>query len=815
MALFQLLQDAKGLRKGTYLTLTRVDGHRQLWELCAVHHDEDPEVQKQRPTRFFQRSELGLLKCAVPDKTDTPIDGELIALLAPAKRKKEKEESDDEEDEDEDDDEDDADDGEASPPEKTVGLFDPKDDDKISYDELIAQLLTLKDGVQALSPERGLPLDEFRKGVEELSKLQRSLVERFNGPSGVRDVAARNPGGIAAIADQYSPWLLEASYVLRAARAWLDAGGKGAPRPPQEVLAICPDRAKIGLVVVRTWKKYLAYRAIWKGTKWSSGKLAATLGGKSKDTPTQLATARRDFRKEVKKAKTSGKFDEIFSAEPGTLEHLKNPIAELSRANVKRLKLQLRQTALELFGVDPREINRELVRLGNSELREELDATRAEWLEAKEAVRWVMSYGNLGPGGEPPPSLVGREEALRKKCQSIEGRLEILETLPDSDLVMNGFGLLPGEPDLCAAIMDLPFTIKHATPNWYCIQNDGSLDSLLEFQKKNPNWSSEFSTPGNVANLGNHGFVFFRVDVGDDPIVTRYGDTLLVDDLSVIERDGWISLFDQLKPLSSTTMVRCYDHLGALIRHAKVDGTNNSEHAYEYGYLPARDETQAESFARTQVDRFKGERWQHLDRTCKFTDFVFYGPQIRIGLALSLILELRYLARSGYRRHVMERFRALEENEADRTQFLSRLISQTFRPEGKYPVALRFTRHTEDFTVRKPEGDKRWLPDGTANPEVMRVIKVIQRRKYLADAVPQAKKTAASHRKYQRDAEKASDPVKAEDQRKKAAAREAEFARLSSEREEVERQYKEAQKTHPELFPDETEQVDARFRRGV
>ncbi|RAT99166.1 hypothetical protein [Brevibacillus sp. Leaf182] len=253
-----------------------------------------------------------------------------------------------------------------------------------------------------------------------------------------------------------------------------------------------------------------------------------------------------------------------------------------------------------------------------------------------------------------------------------------------------------------------------------------------------------------MEKLGNHGFVFFRVDVGDEKIETRYGGTQISGDMSLIEYDGWVSMFDQLKPLSSKTMISYYDHEGALIRQAEIprkDNTNQYKQIYKYGYIPQTGEKPKTTFSKTNLKAKGSERHEDLDRETNFMDYVFYGPEIREGIALSLIHELRYFERSGYRDHLLEAFH--NKTGEERVHFLKELIGKTFRPEGKYPVALRFNEHPiSEMRVLNPDGDKRWNADGTANEPVMQQIKIIQRKKFLEEAMPLARKNTAAYARH-------------------------------------------------------------------
>lgn len=704
---------------------------------------------------------------------------------------------------------------------------------KPPLDEFLHMLTHLEHGVRSLTSEEGLDAELLQERVDQVAAVYEEVTSTLGRSAPVRGGAAykgeHDPGptGLYGIIRDYDHVLMQAAFVLNAYRAYL-ARRNRAPSdeayPPAPVEAAkCPfdctwkEAAKSGRTIVRVYKKYLAYKAIWAGKKWISGKLAATLG--------------------VPKV--------TKSATPAI-----NPIKALSDKNVKRLQEALLQNAIQQLGRDPCAERKATLLKTCLRVRAELEAVAAEYHKAARALaakhfddsRIVIDGEPVRPDFDECRKLARDVQILEKRVGLLRAQAAWVENSSSHAASLRQMGLLSEEVALFGAVLDLPFTIKHATPNWYCISNDGSLDSFMEFQKKNPDWKSEFSTPGNVSKLGNHGFVFFRVDVGYDAITTRYGGTTIMDDLEVIEKDGWVSLFDQLKPLSSKTIERTYDQDGNLIRHAMVKHTNHFIQRYEYGLIPPQTSRngssgkQALSFTKSNTERAGAHRYLDLDRECSFTDFVFFGPQIRVGIALSLVYELRFFQRCGYREHLLATFASLR-NPDERVVFLQQLIGQFFRPEGKYPVSLRFTeRPVTGMHVLTPEGDARWNPDATENPEVMNDVKIIQRRKLLEEATAQAKKTyfthvSAAERNRARSAEAAAsasatgssnrkkrkvDPLmEAEEQDRKAAIRKAEWDRNKADLAKVELAYAGIRERNPHLIVDEEATKGTSFSRGL
>lgn len=633
---------------------------------------------------------------------------------------------------------------------QSVGMSGAEDEEKIHFDEFIQEILLLNEYIHTLI-HGGLNKEELQSYLKKASELRTFILTTLNGSSKLKDAKNyRNYQGMYGIIDDYNPMLLKASFVFMQAEQTLEAMKDDDISPPLDEPhdKEMSEKAKAGQTIIKIWKKHHAYASIRKGAKWKSAKL--------KD---ELAAYRRKTLIKMKALRAYDDLVETFNSftwmdytvvEP-YLEHelgIPNPRSRGFNIDTKEkweeYELLLRD-ALSKVSDDPDEVAEQLEKYAKKKKK------KKHYLYPHDP--YFTHPKKKDKDKANPIKLLSERNIHKLHEQLIDNAQRYFEAKPeDLESYFNrGVGcLMADEKELFLAVYGLPFTVKHATPNFHPIANDGSLDSFAEYSKKNPNWKSEFSTPGNVEKLGNHGFVFFRVDVGDEKIETRYGGTQISGDMSLIEYDGWISMFDQLKPLSSKTMISYYDHEGALIRQAEIprkDNTNQYKQIYKYGYIPQTGEKPKTTFSKTNLKAKGSERHEDLDRETNFMDYVFYGPEIREGIALSLIHELRYFERSGYRDHLLEAFH--NKTGEERVHFLKELIGKTFRPEGKYPVALRFNEHPiSEMRVLNPDGDKRWNADGTANEPVMQQIKIIQRKKFLEEAMPLARKNTAAYARH-------------------------------------------------------------------
>ncbi|MFN7094499.1 MAG: hypothetical protein ACK4M7_03960, partial [Burkholderiales bacterium] len=279
------------------------------------------------------------------------------------------------------------------------------------------------------------------------------------------------------------------------------------------------------------------------------------------------------------------------------------------------------------------------------------------------------------------------------------------------------FGIRPEEEALFATLLKLPYKLQHATNAYYPMLNSGKFNSYKEIKRRNPYYESSYSTKGNVEKLGNDGFVFFYSTKGNveklgndgfvffrlyvDPInnsQTRYGDSSLIFDLNLLLHHGWISLHDQLVPFSTPGATRFYQGKRLIRTAAVIAMKNNTQEKtlhdgllYKYRISPIQSYNGKED-----TQKSFGQSIQVLEIKRSFLDEIFYGRDILLGIALSVIRELRYLEVSGFRQYFLDEF--AKANKSEQTQLLGNLIKNFSRIEAKYPVGLRLKAGIDEGT---------------------------------------------------------------------------------------------------------------------
>ncbi|MFD5542571.1 hypothetical protein ACFWIJ_33310, partial [Streptomyces sp. NPDC127079] len=253
---------------------------------------------------------------------------------------------------------------------------------------------------------------------------------------------------------------------------------------------------------------------------------------------------------------------------------------------------------------------------------------------------------------------------------------------------------------LLTSLQSLPYRIKHATPAYHAIANSGVMSSQGDLTRRGIRFlASGKSTGKNTSNLGNDDFVFFRMEAGDKPMATRYGPTTLVFDAKVLEeRGGWMSLHDQLHPLDRETM-----------RDLKFGDVTVRRATYDKGF----------------EDMGKRARWTYEypgggePRTVSFDQEVFHGAHVQEALALSVVREVHRIG-GGFKDDVLR----LAAQGEDGMEQMGAVVSKLYRPEAKFGSGLPInpfssqveSRWPKPLNVHDPEGDGRYLADGTVDP---------------------------------------------------------------------------------------------------
>ncbi|MER5787662.1 hypothetical protein [Streptomyces sp. NPDC001980] len=266
----------------------------------------------------------------------------------------------------------------------------------------------------------------------------------------------------------------------------------------------------------------------------------------------------------------------------------------------------------------------------------------------------------------------------------------LLKNMPEADR--------PKFQELRDRLQDLPYRIKHATPAYHAIANSGVMSSQGDLARRGVRFlASGKSSAKNTSNLGNDDFVFFRMEVGDKPMATRYGPTTLVFDAKVLEeKSGWVSLHDQLHPLDRDTMnqLKVGDDV---VRSAKYDDGFD-----EVG----------------RRGRWTYEYPDHSTRQVSFEQEVFHGEHVQEALALSVVREV-HLIGGAFKDDV---FKLLADTATP--EELGSVISKLYRPEAKFGSGLPinpFESHATSewpspLAVHDADGDGRYLADGTVDP---------------------------------------------------------------------------------------------------
>lgn len=371
-------------------------------------------------------------------------------------------------------------------------------------------------------------------------------------------------------------------------------------------------------------------------------------------------------------------------------------------------------------------------------MREEIKAIK---ISKKSSDKMKTAIQKIKPNSINPIKLLSnRNLQALKQALSIELDAGVnLKKFPKT--ASNRFGLLPDEIDLFAGLLDLPYKLQHGTNHFADIARNGRLDSLAEIHRHRPQYESPFSTPGNLQELGNGSFIFFRCYVdGVNSDQTRYGNTRMITDLSLLREIGWVSLHDQLVPFPSHNRQQTlYEGKRLLFKAAPADVNNKAQKNKSadgicYTYRTAPISTYQTGSKDTQ--KSFGTTITTKSETIKFTEEIFYGQDILPGIALSIVHRLRKLRESGYRQKLLDDFR--KASTIDKVLMLGKLVKDLYRIEGKYPLGLPFeyntTNHRAFFKpvagsdlhrkkkdrhliIENPEGDGRHNIDLSVNTE--------------------------------------------------------------------------------------------------
>ncbi len=281
------------------------------------------------------------------------------------------------------------------------------------------------------------------------------------------------------------------------------------------------------------------------------------------------------------------------------------------------------------------------------------------------------------------------------------------------------------------SLQDLPYRLKHSTPAYHAIANSGMLSSQGDLKRRDFKFMASGKSSGtNTSSLGNDDFAFFRMEVGNERMVTRYGPTTMVFGPEILSHyDGWVSLHDQLEPLDRKAMQEFKLPNGEVVRtteYANGATTTGQKSKWEHTYPGSGGTKQPTTFDRE----------------------VFHGKDVVEGLALSVVQEV-HRAGPALKEHAVKLNQELTaakgeletargtDGEADAQARVSRaekdlgdLVSRLYRPEAKFGSGLPIDPRPghepspngearppfRPLLVHNADGDGRYRGDGTLDP---------------------------------------------------------------------------------------------------
>jgi hypothetical protein len=369
---------------------------------------------------------------------------------------------------------------------------------------------------------------------------------------------------------------------------------------------------------------------------------------------------------------------QLFNRLPFTLLYASKVIRNIEALQDKWDTAENRRTnRLLRFSFDESEVN-----LCKEEDREALVAAARSYREQK-------AYEKLSKGSQ------WTNEGLKDRVGSEVPDAHLIPALSEQNLAKLKEQTQPALEDprmqtLYKRLMEVPYTISHATSAFNAIRNSGILSSLDNLGLwGNGQKASGMSSENNLSYKEDGDFAFFRFGVGKAPMQTRYGPTTIVANADILlEKNGWVSLHDQLVPLDRPAMQQLKDGQGQTVRTSSHD----EEH----------------------TGTGKQTRWQNVypntgqKHEISFLDEVFYGKDITQGIALSMIREIECIG---------GQFKE-EAFNTEGAEALGKLLISLYRVEAKLPSSFKL-HEIADATVHNPAGDGRYYESGMIHPEGM------------------------------------------------------------------------------------------------
>ena len=283
--------------------------------------------------------------------------------------------------------------------------------------------------------------------------------------------------------------------------------------------------------------------------------------------------------------------------------------------------------------------------------------------EALTIQRWVRAHRAYDALQAGP--LWAKADQIKRVLPTRKLNLNQFQVLSRTNLshLQQALGTLSqAEINFMRVLMGQSAELTHYTDRFDEIHRSGYLFSTTKFKTIANRSGLFFSTNSgyDIANLANGDFVFFRYELEhQSQFTSRFGEEHIIvnADSTTLFQNGWISMYEMLQP-QLIKVVKSLENQGLVLR--KMHSGYNSSGTIQYEYAG------------------------------KVYDFdiygtLFYGPDIRRGIALTAIRELRRIGGDYQTKHL---------SELNLPQ-LNQLLSQLFRIEAKIPslVALENTHY--------------------------------------------------------------------------------------------------------------------------
>jgi ankyrin repeat protein len=185
--------------------------------------------------------------------------------------------------------------------------------------------------------------------------------------------------------------------------------------------------------------------------------------------------------------------------------------------------------------------------------------------------------------------------------------------------------LTADEKKFYGTLLKQDYQLCHYTNAFNAIRKSHTILSSKQLHDKKVYYKD--SSGSDILPLKNDDFVFFRMEIEHDPhFKSRFGNEQLIfnDEDTQFHQQGWVSLYDMLKPQSASNA-----------RQLKYIDSSGNEKIARYCDSPFANYT-------------NGKLTYYYNSDKKTADFdvigtTFYGPDIRRGIALAAIRELRLI----------------------------------------------------------------------------------------------------------------------------------------------------------------------------